>query len=186
MVPELFLRAALSTFVALALAGCGVPKEKMDRVEAENHRLYGEKQKLEDELRKLRLEIAVEKKNRESLESQLGEARQRNEAMRKELDTARKAHEDYRREFHLQSRVRAVGEKHERIALVSGRVYEEVEIRAVLRDSIVFTHRDGQARLPLANLGEKWTRRFDVGANEPVCLVDEETLKEACAAVIRQ
>lgn len=183
--PARFL-AALAAGAIVCLSGCGVPKEKVDRVESENHRLYGEKQKLDDELRKLRLEIGVEKKNREGLESQLGEERAKSEALRKQLDEARRAHEEYRREFHLQSRVRAVGEKHESLALISGRVYEDVEIRAVLRDSIVFTHKAGQARLPLQSLGEKWMRRFDLGVGESVCLIEEDVLKEACAAAARR
>lgn len=174
-----------SACLAALLCSCGVPKEKMERVEAENYRLYGDKQKLEDENRRIRGEIEVEKAQRQRLEEEVKENRTKIESLRKELEQSRETHETYRREFQLQSRVRAVGEEMESLAISSGRVYEGVKIRAVLRDSIVFTHRDGQARLPIKNLGEKWMKRFDVAESEPVCVIDEEVLKEACAAAAR-
>ena len=174
-----------SACLAAILCSCGVSKEKMERVESENYRLYGEKQKLEDASRKMRGELEVEKAQRQRLEDEVKENRTKIESLRKDLDQSREALETYRREFQLQSRVRAVGEEVESLAIASGRVYQGVKIRAVLRDSIVFTHSDGQARLPIKNLGEKWMKRFDVGESEPVCVIDEEVLKEACAAAAR-
>jgi predicted RNase H-like nuclease (RuvC/YqgF family) len=179
------LPAVISLFLAAILCSCGVSKEKMERVESENYRLYGEKQKLEDESREIRGEIEVEKAQRLRLEEEIKANREQIEALRKELRQTRETFESYRRDFQLQSRVRAVGEELESLAITSGRVYEGVKIRAVLRDSIVFTHSEGQARLPIKNLGEKWMKRFDVGESEPVCVIDEEVLKQACAAAAR-
>lgn len=179
------IRLFLSPCIAFLLCSCGVPKEKMESVESENYRLYGEKQKLEDANRKLRNDIEVEKAQCQRLEEEVKENRLKIETMRRELEQTRAAFENYRREFQLQSRVRAVGEKLESLAITSGRVYQGVRIRAVLRDTIEFTHNEGQARLPLKNLGEKWLKRFDVGETEPVCLLEESVLKEACAAAGR-
>jgi predicted RNase H-like nuclease (RuvC/YqgF family) len=176
---------AVSVCLAVVLCSCGVSKEKMERVESENYRLYGEKQKLEDENRGIRGAIEVEKAQRQRLEEEVEANRGQIETLRKELQETRETFENYRRDFQLQSRVRAVGEELESLAITSGRVYQGVKIRAVLRDSIVFTHSEGQARLPIKNLGEKWMKRFDVGESEPVCVIDEEVLKEACAAAAR-
>ncbi|MFM7179889.1 MAG: hypothetical protein ACKO2G_00195 [Verrucomicrobiales bacterium] len=185
MSPRRTIVLALPACLALLLCSCGVSKEKMERAESENYRLYSDKQKLEDENRKLRGEVEVEKAQCERLDQEVKENRAKIETLRKELDQSKEAYESYRREFQLQSRVRAVGQELESLAITSGRVYQGVKIRAVLRDSIVFTHTDGQARLPIKNLGEKWMKRFDVGESEPVCVLDEEVLKEACAAAAK-
>lgn len=179
------LRWSFLAALTMLFCSCGPSKEQMENVESENYHLHRDKQKLEDELRQIRGAVEVEKAQRQRLENELGESRAKAEALRKELEQSKEAHENYRREFHLQSRIRAVGDELESLATTAGRTYEGVKIRAVLRDSIVFTHRDGQARLPIKSLGDKWMKRFDVGETEPVCLIEENVLKEACAAAAR-
>ena len=175
-------RTLLLSLPALAfiLAGCEADKETIKRMDSDNFRLRKEITTLTEQLRKANLDMEVEKASRERADEEIKATRARFEQLRKELEEARELHENYRRDFQLQSRIRAVGQKFPELATTEGKVYRDVTIRAVLTDSINILHATGSARLSIASLGDKWLRRFDVGASAPVCMIEEETLKAAC------
>ena len=54
----------------------------------------------------------------------------------------------------------AMGEKHEKLELSTGRIYHDVAITGVDEIGVRFTHRNGVARIDFMNLPALWTERF--------------------------
>lgn len=54
----------------------------------------------------------------------------------------------------------AVGEKHEKLELSTGRIYHDVAITSVDEIGVRFTHRNGAARIDFMNLPSLWQERF--------------------------
>lgn len=54
----------------------------------------------------------------------------------------------------------AVGEKHEKLELSTGRIYHDVAITGVDEIGVRFTHRNGVARIDFMNLPALWKERF--------------------------
>jgi hypothetical protein len=54
----------------------------------------------------------------------------------------------------------AVGEKHEKLELSTGRIYHDVAITGVDEIGVRFTHRNGVARIDFMNLPSLWKERF--------------------------
>ena len=133
-----------------------------------------ENRQLEEDLGKARTDVEVGKASLQRSDAELETLRARQEATRKELEAIRTEFENYKRDFHLQSRLRAVGQKYAELATIEGKTYKDVTIRAVLGDTIQFKHADGTARLPIASLGRSWVKRFDVAPAPPVCSIDDE------------
>ena len=172
---------ALVLALAALTTGCGFDTEKIEKQENEISRIRSENVRLTEQLRKATIEIEIQKANCTRADEEIKATRDKAEAVRKELEASRLELLNYRRDFHLQSRVRAVGQQFPELATLDGKSYRDVRIRAVLANSMQISHADGQAKIALANLGPQWLKRFDVGTSDPICLIDEDVLKEACA-----
>lgn len=172
-------RLALAAACLCCASACKDLKPALERSDNENYRLRKELATASEQLQKATTELGLEKANRTRSDENLKVIRAKLEETRKELETTRNALDNYRRDFQLQSRVRAVGQKLPELATSDGKSYRDVTVRAVLTDSVLILHAEGTAKILLASLGEKWTRRFDAGGT-PVCVLDEATLKDAC------
>lgn len=176
-----FKAVPLLLAVLALLPACSMDNEKQEALEREKARLRNDILGLTEKLKVATTELELEKSIRAKADAEVKATREKSEAIRKELEALKMEFHDYKREFHLQSRVKAVGEKHADLATLDGKSYKDVTIRSVLVDTITFSHADGQARLPIKSLGPAWTKRFDLGTTPPICLIDENQLKEACA-----
>lgn len=77
-----------------------------------------------------------------------------------------KAMNGYVTEYRTQIRQSAVGEKIPELTTNSGRVYSEVEVRAVSEIGIEVRHADGIGRIPFEELSTKWQERFQYDPEE--------------------
>jgi len=66
----------------------------------------------------------------------------------------------YRRSYRDQTWREAVGEKHPRLALKTGRIYEGATIQRVTPVGLEISHRDGLARIDFTELDQAWMERF--------------------------
>lgn len=167
--------------LATLTSSCSLDKEKYEKLEREVWQLRTDNRSMTEQLRKATTDLEVEKASRLRADEEVKATRAKNEALRKDLDAARLDLLNYRRDYQLQSRVRAVGQRIPTVATLDGKTYHDVLIRAVLVDTVQISHADGHAKITIANLGPQWLKRFDVGTTEPICLIDETVLKDACA-----
>lgn len=66
----------------------------------------------------------------------------------------------YRRSYRDQTWREAVGEKHPRIVLKAGRIYEDATIQRVTPVGLEISHKDGLARIDFTELDQTWMERF--------------------------
>ena len=165
---------------ALALASCGeVSQQEFDKVESHRSTLQREVYDHQRTIQDLQRQLEVEKGTRERSDAESKEIRQKFEELRKERDTLKRDFDDYKRTFQLSSRVSAVGEKAAEMKTADGKTYREVLVKAVLGSTIVFSHAEGTARLPLSTMTDDWKKRFDFREDVP-CVVSDDDLQRAC------
>jgi len=175
----------IAVLCALSLPSCDLQREKVLDLEEKRVSLERAKREAEEKLRVTEGELAAMRQSRDDADQLLTELRAEHNALKSEYEKLSMEFQQYRIRFHLESRVSAIGETHERLTSSRGRTFKQVQIREVLGDSIQFLHADGAARLALSDLPESWQQRFDYTPGVP-CLVSDQTLRISGAAALRR
>ncbi|MCW1923639.1 trypsin-like peptidase domain-containing protein [Luteolibacter arcticus] len=167
--PLLWLAAPVIASTAMVSCNDG-SKAAAERARQELSDKETEVEELKSQLGKLKTEVEAGKKAGEKADATLKElekAREENETLKDEAEELRKANEKLQDEVTAKVRHRAIGEKHERIASPSGKVYRQVVIRKVDDAGVSFGHEAGASTLDEKSAPAAWVQRFRLGVRPP-------------------
>ncbi len=143
---------------ALALSSCQddaqlrVLNDQIRALEAAQGHAKAEMNRVQMQMRSLQTERDKIKEERDKLEAQIDEAR-------KALDSIQKDFDDYRAQYKLSIRKRAPGMELE-VVEVDGKRFENVRIRELTEDSMIFMHGAGTMSVNLSQLKPEMQRRL--------------------------
>lgn len=82
--------------------------------------------------------------------------------------------ESYRKSYRQQTWLAAVGERHQIIKLLSGRVFDNVVIKRVTDVGLEISHQAGIARIDAIDLDNSWQQRFQWDKTQRKCTLEKE------------
>lgn len=156
------------------------PAEVADPEKGQDGREAGKTSEMEEEIAKLKAEITALRgasDQMEKIRKDLEKTTEEKERLEKKVEELEEANEKLNEEVTMKIRQKAVGEKHETIEAMNGRVFKDVVIRSIDDDGVSISHSAGLATLRHDSAPEEWVRRFRL-VEKPDPALEPDTLAD--------